>query len=189
MGAPKLLLPWGRSSLLEHVLGAWTNSGIDRLVIVLPPDQPELARRACQFAIEVVAPPVRPVDMKQSVSLGLARLTERFQPSADDAWLLAPADLPGITPEVIRVVMDCYDEKPGRIVTPVCRGKRAHPIALPWSTTLRLDMLGADQGINAIVKAGPVSELNIDLADLLDDLDTPGDYARLHNRYIARKPT
>src|SRR5215211_3816779 len=102
MGAPKLLLPWGRQSLLEHVLDAWTASGIDGLAIVLPPDQLELARRASKFGIEVVVPPVRPADMKHSVRLGLARLAERFQPSSDDAWLLAPADLPGITADVIR---------------------------------------------------------------------------------------
>ena len=42
--------------------------------------------------------------------------------------------------------------------------------------------LAGHQGIDAIVNAAPVIELGVDGPSLLDDLDTPEDYARLHNR-------
>jgi len=189
MGTPKLLLPWGKQCLLDHVLAIWTSAGLDGIAIVLPPDQPEFLRRARTFNVESIVPVTRPADMKASVRLGLARLCERFQPLPADAWLLAPADLPGMTAKVIQAVVAAYDATPEQIVVPVHEGRRTHPVALPWTSVRQIDELPSNEGIDTIVKTGPVRELPVDASFVLDDLDTPEDYARLHDRYVRRNAT
>ena len=42
MGAPKLLLPLGDSTVIEHVLAAWTASPVTRTVVVVRADDAEL---------------------------------------------------------------------------------------------------------------------------------------------------
>jgi molybdenum cofactor cytidylyltransferase len=120
--------------------------------------------------------------MKCSVLIGLDRL-KCFQPDLLDAWLLAPADLPGITSEVITQLCRHYDAAPGSIVAPIQEGRRGHPVVFPWSAAGAIAELPADRGIDAIVKSRPVMEVSIDVPGLLEDLDTPEDYARLRRQF------
>ena len=38
MGEPKLLLPWGQSTIIEHVLAVWCASRVEAVVMVVHPD-------------------------------------------------------------------------------------------------------------------------------------------------------
>jgi molybdenum cofactor cytidylyltransferase len=182
MGRSKLLLPWGNGCLLEHVLSVWTSCNLDAVAITLPPDLHELVRIAAPFKVESIVPTSRPLDMKVSVLLALDRL-KICEPDPLDAWLLAPADMPGITPEMIVQLCRCYDAAPGSVVVPVHAGRRGHPVVFPWSSGAAVAALPPDRGIDAIVKTGPVLEIPVDAAGLLDDLDTPEDYERLRGKY------
>ena len=49
MGQPKLLLPWGRTTVIEHVLGVWRASRVTHTVIVVHPDDKFLAELSHQL--------------------------------------------------------------------------------------------------------------------------------------------
>ncbi|HEV3138192.1 MAG TPA: nucleotidyltransferase family protein [Pirellulales bacterium] len=192
MGQPKLLLPWGSSTLIEHVLGAWRASRIAQTVIVVHPHDERLAELSRECGAVVVQPQTAPSDMKVSVRLGLERIERDFHPLSCDAWLLAPADMPGISPLTIDRLIGAYQSgldraEPAQILAPRSAGRRGHPVLFPWRLAAEVKRLAADEGINAIVARHTVAYLDDADESVIEDLDTPEDYERLRARYGAQR--
>jgi len=179
MGTPKLLLRWGDRTLLEHVLEAWRRGGIERRIVVSHRDDRELAALARQAGAEVVIPETPPPEMKFSVQYALEHIAARDKPSENDAWLLAPADMPSLDAEVIRAVCAAAPAHPGKIVAPAHEGRRGHPVLFPWPLAAEVRQLGPEEGINRLLQRHPVLELPVSAATILQDVDTPEDYRRL----------
>lgn len=179
MGQPKLLLPFRGRTIIERVIGNWAASQVEKIVVVLGPASAEAAPLAAHPRTQVVMAAETPPDMKASVSLGLSWIEANCGPTADDAWLLAPADMPALAPETIDRVIAEYVRSPGSIVVPRYNGKRGHPVAFPWSTAAEVAGIAADRGIDVLLGQHPVIEIEVDDAGAVTDLDTPDDYQRL----------
>lgn len=183
MGRPKLLLPWGAQTLIEHVIGTWLASRVNRVVLVAHPQDSQLAQVAAAAGAEVVRPAVAPPDMKASVLAALEHLSAS-QPDPTDAWLLAPGDMPGLTAATIDRVVDAYTtvvqagHKGDCVWVPWCNGRRGHPALFPWSLAPEVAGLGEDEGLNALLARHELQR--VDTADdaISADVDTPEDYER-----------
>src|SRR6266705_747393 len=44
MGQPKMLLPWGKTSVLGHLILQWRNAGAEQIAVVLAPENRRLQR-------------------------------------------------------------------------------------------------------------------------------------------------
>ncbi len=179
MGEPKLLLPWRNRPVIEHVLAAWKAAGVFRTVVVTKSDDFALIEICARAGADTISPPVPPPDMKASVSYGLRYVLERFGPSSQDAWLLAPADMPLLSSEVIQAVMTAFDPLDPQIVVPIYAGKRGHPVMFPWQVAASVEQLGDTEGISSLLKKNRVREIAVDQSAILSDLDSPEDYNRL----------
>jgi molybdenum cofactor cytidylyltransferase len=202
MGEPKLLLPWGSGTVIECVLAAWCASRVDRIVTVVRGDDAQLAEVCRRAGAEVAVPETPPPEMKDSVAVGLEYIQKRFDPNADDAWLLAPADMPTLSPFVIDRLLAEHAEaaratnvgargrsaKPpseGRdspggatILVATFQGKRGHPVLFPWALAREVPLLAPHEGVNALLERHLVREVACSDATILDDLDTPAKYRR-----------
>jgi molybdenum cofactor cytidylyltransferase len=185
MGAPKLLLPLGGQTVIEHVLGAWTASSVTQTVVVVRADDAALIERCRQFPVELVTPIQAPLDMKASVALAMDHIAQRHAPLDNEAWLVAPADLPRLAASVIDAVIAAYDPAHPTAVAPVHRGLRGHPTLLPWSAAAQVKELAPHEGVNAVVARLPLREVACDLPGAFDDVDVPADYARLADAWPA----
>jgi molybdenum cofactor cytidylyltransferase len=187
MGRPKLLLPWGSQSIIEHVIGAWRASRVDRVIMVVHPLDEQLAEMGAAAGACVVRPAEAPAEMKDSVALALAEAA-LDQPAATDAWLLAPADLPGLKAASIDRLLDSYVDAQGRVTTDTIfaaswQARRGHPVLFPWSLAAEVARLAPTEGLNALVARHPVEAIETGPDALADDLDTPEDYLRLRARH------
>jgi len=179
MGEPKLLLPWGDSTMIEHVLAQWRAADVARVVIVVHPADARLAELCRGAGAVVVQPEVPPADMKASVRHALNWITEHEAPRAQDAWLLAPADMPLVTPAVIRAVIAAHDKTAPRIIAPIAAGRRGHPVLFPWPLADEVAGLAENEGVSAIVQRHAVKELAWPNAqEVLTDIDTPEEYRK-----------
>ena len=178
MGQPKLQLPWAETTVIEHVLDVWTSSRIQRAVVVVRPDDLALADACRRVDVDIVVPPVAPADMKQSVLFGLDHISQRYQPLSSDAWLLAPADMPGIQVSTIDRVIARHQDHPG-IIVPTFQGRRGHPVLFPWAVVEEVKQLGESEGLNALVKRSPCEEIETDDPGCVRDIDSPEDYRRM----------
>jgi molybdenum cofactor cytidylyltransferase len=191
IGRPKLLLPLadGRA-LVEHVLTAWRASFVDEIVVVMRRDDVPLAERCAGPRTTIVQPDVDPPDMKASIAAGIDYVREARQPTPEDAWLVAPADMPLLAPESIDAVIAAYRQQlaardkahantSAEIVVPFVSGRRGHPVLLPWSIATEVAALGPEEGLKQLIERHSQLALEVPDAGILTDIDTPEDYARL----------
>lgn len=180
MGRPKLLLPWGQATMIERTLAAWRASRASAVLVTVHPEAAELAS-LCQAAGAIVVRPAEPpADMKASVRLALAHVERNLAPSDDDVWLLAPADMPLLTPATIDRLIGERQTGPGHgILAPSHCGRRGHPVLFPWPLAREVAELGDEEGINAFVRRHVVREIEVDDPGIGADIDTPEDYRRL----------
>lgn len=183
MGQPKLLLPWGASTVIETVLAAWGASVVDRVIVVVHPHDQELANICRRAGADMVVPTVAPAEMKTSIRLGLEHIAATCQATAADAWLLAPADMPLLTAAAIDAVSAAHDPQSPQILVPTHRGRRGHPVLFPWPLAQDVFTLADDEGVNAIVHRHGYRSVELaDAAAIGSDIDTPADYERLRPR-------
>jgi len=182
MGAPKLLLPWRGKTIIEQTLLAWRAGGVEVTLVVVRPDDRELIKLVRACGAVAVLPQSPPPDMKSSARLALAHIEEHHAPQSEDCWLLAPADMPDLSPQIIRRLLNQYNQR--EILVPTLANRRGHPVLFPWKFAADVRQLGADEGVNAIVARRGSLEIACDdiqqgSSDPFADIDTPDDYRDL----------
>jgi molybdenum cofactor cytidylyltransferase len=186
MGRPKLSLPLGGRTVLEHTVTAFRRAGVEHVLVVVGPHVPELVPPAEAAGAQVCRLPEETADMRATVEQGLRWLEEHFRPGPDDAWLLAPADHPTLDADVIRQLLQARAEHPERSVfVPTWEGRRGHPALIGWKHVAGIRAHPAGQGLNTYLRqcAAEVLEVPAASADVLCDLDMPADYERLLRRW------
>ncbi len=186
MGRPKLSLPLGGRMVLEHTVTAFRRAGVEHVLVVVAPHVPELVPLAEAAGAQVCRLPEETADMRATVEQGLRWLEEHCRPGADDAWLLAPADHPTLSADVVRQLLQARADHPERSVfVPTWEGHRGHPALIGWEHVAGLRAHPAGQGLNTYLRrcAAEVLEVSAGSADVLCDLDTPADYERLRQRW------
>src|SRR6516164_184174 len=87
MGRPKLALPLGERTVLEHVVTALRQAGVELVLVVIGPHVPELAPLAERAGARVLALPEATPEMRATVEAGLYWLEEQVHPVPDERWL------------------------------------------------------------------------------------------------------
>jgi molybdenum cofactor cytidylyltransferase len=185
MGQPKLLLPWGETSVLGQVVamfaaGLSTDTAAGYEILVVTGGARELVeadvmRLAERYPLRsVYNPEYAQGGMVSSIQAGLAALGPGTR-----AALIGLGDQPQVREETVRRICAAYVQKEAPIVIPSFQGRRGHPwlatkpfwpeiLALPPSVSPR-------QFLNA--HAGQIEYVAADQS-ILQDLDTPEDYQR-----------
>ncbi len=179
MGRPKLSLPLGGRTVLEHVVVALRQGGVDEVLVVAGPHDPALAPLAEAAGADVLRLVEATADMRATVEHGLRYLEKRFHPRPDDAWFLAPADHPTLDVDVVRRLCAAYADRRSRsILIPVHEGRRGHPTLIAWRHVAGVGALPDGQGINSYLRShvGDIAEVPAGSEAVLCDLDTPEDY-------------
>ena len=127
-----------------------------------------------------------PAQMKDSVKLGLEWARSQYDPHMTDVWLLAPADMPRLTPALIDRVLAAYDPRHPTICLPVhLSGRRGHPALFPWSLAGEVEELGEGESIKQIIQRHPVRSVAGEETAPFEDMDTPEDYAQIAGTYLS----
>jgi molybdenum cofactor cytidylyltransferase len=192
MGRPKLLLPLGERSVLEHTIASLRQAGVDPVLVVIGPSLPELGPLAGAAGSQVLFLAEETPDMRSTVVHGLRWLDDHYHPAPTDNWLLLPGDAPVPEPSVIQELLHARAAHPDRtIVLPTCAGRRGHPTLFAWPHARAIRELPEGVGINAYVRQRSVEVLEVATvsASILTDLDTPEDYERLRAAWERRPRT
>ncbi len=181
MGRPKLSLSLGGRTVLERVVAALRQGGVDEVLVVVGPTGAGLAAVAEAAGASVLHLPEATADMRATVEAGLHLLENRFHLRPDDAWLLAPADHPVLDAEVVRLLLAAYAARPSQsIIIPVHEGRRGHPTLFAWRHALDIRAHPGGKGVNDYLRLQQeqIMEIPAPSAAVLWDLDTPDDYER-----------
>lgn len=188
MGEPKLLLDVADGCLwlpmIQKVIRTWRRAlpSPAAIVVTVHPEDAALAERCREVGADVVQPVEPPPDMKASIAAALDYLQAHHAPAPNDAWLTAPADLPGLSSTVIETLLCSYDRAAPRIIRPTHAGRFGHPTLLPWTTTTNVNEIPTNRGLDYLLKQLPFAAVEAGDACLTGDVDTPADYRRLQDR-------
>jgi molybdenum cofactor cytidylyltransferase len=182
MGRPKLSLLWRGKTILEHAIAAMTQGGVSVVVVVLGPGETKLRMIAKEAGAEVLELTEPTVEMRDTIQQGLNWIELRYQPNADDGWLLLPADYPKLEKQVVEAILAARQEVPTRsIVVPTFKDRRGHPVWIAWSHVAEIWQLPAGVGLNIYLRehAAEAYLLPVTSPSVITDLDTPEELTAL----------
>lgn len=182
MGAPKLALPYGRSTIAGTVVRTLLSTDLAGVVVVtrreiverldLPRDQ------------RLMVCPFESREMIESVRHGLEMLENAHAPSeTGTAWaegiLVTPADMPSVTAGTLEICLDAFAADRRRIILATRSGRAGHPIIFPFA--LRGDLIGLQNGLRGLRELHPQLVTSVEVQDdgIGIDIDTWDQYARL----------
>jgi molybdenum cofactor cytidylyltransferase len=197
MGRAKLLLPYGGRTVLEYAVTAALESGAGLTVVVLGPEA-AAARAVLAEAypgradLRMVSNPDYLTGQASSLRVGLRAVLDAFPelvaappPALPRAVVFCLGDQPLVTAKTVTALIDAYlasPERPGPVVVaPVHAGRRGNPVLIDRRLFPELLALTGDVGARGVLDrhAGEGTLLVPAGPEVLVDLDTPEDYARL----------
>lgn len=189
MGVQKLLLSFGKTTVILHIVDQLLDSVIDEIHLVVGYEASRIAEQISGRPVSIVTNPDYESGMLSSVRCGFQSL-----PQHCDAVLVALGDQPAITCELVNEMIQSFGaghtaykkvnkwRQPYcvKILVPLYRGKRGHPILV--STQYRNEIMTCydDVGLKGLLSSHPedIFELNVSTSGVLSDIDVPEDYQR-----------
>ncbi len=175
MGKPKLLLPFGQKTIIEHIVDNINQSKVDKILVVLGSHQEEIRSKIADRPVLSVVNHRYQEGMLSSIQTGFEAL-----PKDTAAALVCLGDQPLIPHYVTDRLIETYNKTHKSIVLPVYQKKRGHPILIDMKHKQEVLNLSPDKGLRALVHihSQDVQEVEVDTQHILKDIDKPEDYAR-----------
>lgn len=172
MGRPKALLPFRGRTFLENILDAISKSSIPNTIIVIGHHRDDITARLNLPGF--VYNPDYERGMITSFQTGIRSL-----PADAAGAMLFLVDHPVVDPAVIDALIENFAA--GRIIVPVCNGRRGHPVLFARDVLQEILALPPSQGANIVVRRDPgrIVEVQVDSPGILVDVDTPEEFEKL----------
>jgi molybdenum cofactor cytidylyltransferase len=175
MGAQKLLLPFGSTTVIGHIVDQLLGSAVDQVIVVVGHEVDPIIQELADRPVEIVTNPDYKTGMLSSVRCGL-----RVLPQQAEAVLVALGDQPAIASGLVDETVRAFTSTDKGILVPVYAGRRGHPLL--FASHYRDEILTSfdDVGLRGLLQAHPddVFELNASTPAVLSDMDCPEDYLR-----------
>lgn len=176
MGRPKMVLPWGNTTVIGNVVRVLHQAEISRITVVTGGARIQVEGALSEFEVQLVFnPSFAREEMLVSLQCGLGVLGEEIE-----AALVVLGDQPQIELEVVQAILGRYRSTRAAFVVPSFRMRRGHPWLVDrqlWRAILELDPNSTLRDL-LNMHANQIDYLNVDTPCVLRDLDTPEDYQR-----------
>lgn len=177
MGQPKLLLPWGKTSVLGQVIETLSAAALAEMVVVTggwrSAVEAEAAHLAQRWPVRTVFNPnYAGGEMLSSVQCGLRAL-----PPECEAALIALGDQPQMQAWVVRKVVEAFAQGGAALVIPSWRSRRGHPVLVARTFWNEILALSPPHTLRDLFTRLPITYVEGD-ESILSDLDTPDAYMR-----------
>ena len=187
MGTCKLLLPWGKRTVLTHLLEQWRTLRVAQIAPVIDASNELLksALRDAEFSTDQWIENSFP-ERGMFSSLQEASRWKGCR-SGLTHWVIALGDQPHIEISTFRLLLNASQQNPTRICQPLFGKSAAHPLILPEHQFLTLAETDAED-LRTFIRNHEQLRLRIPVNDrsVTADLDTPTEYA--HWRDSAALP-
>ena len=175
MGAPKQLLPFGESTIIETVVDNMLGAKFDEVIVVVGHRAAEIQKQLGTRLIKTVFNPDYRDGMLTSAQTGIRAL------ETSDAFALMLVDQPFITSALIDQVVDAYQRTEEGIVLPSYNYKRGHPVIFDQRYAREILNLGMESGgVRTLLKKydDDIHYVTVDTDCVLRDIDYREDYER-----------
>jgi len=175
MGKPKMLLPWGETSVLEKVISTFKAAEVDDILVVTGGDRERVEALIRDSARTVFNPSYAKRDMLSSVQVGLTELRPQVE-----AVLVGLGDQPQVRERSVQLVIEAYRKSGASISVPSYRMRRGHPWLVARDHWDEILAMRSPASLRDFLSdhAGEIQYVEVDNDSILQDLDTPEDYLK-----------
>ena len=174
MGRNKLLLPFGRSTVIETIVAEVRASKVSDIIVVTGHERERIEAQLTTYPVRCIfnADYAR-AEMLTSLQVGLRALVENVE-----AALIVLGDQPRIQRDIIRRVIEA--RQPGALIIPSFERRRGHPILLDRSIWPDVLAAPAEATLRDVIQAHAdrIRYVEVESDSVLRDIDTPEDYAQ-----------
>lgn len=179
MGQPKLLLPWGRTSVLGHLIAQWQALRATHIGVVCAPRQWAIRSELDRLGFPAQDRVWNPAPGRGMFSSIQCAARWPGWPEALTHWAIVLGDQPHLRPRTLRRVLRFSAAHPAQVCQPARGGHGRHPVFLPRAVFRQVansDAATLKDFLAATRQAVALCELDDPGLDL--DIDRPEDYAQ-----------
>jgi len=170
-----MLLPWGKSTVLQTVIQTIHTSGIENVLVITGGARKQVEILVGDSARTCFNSDFHQGEMLSSLQLGLLNIKAEAE-----AILVCLGDQPQIQERTVRDVCKAHHENPSKIIVPSYQSRRGHPWLVSqnyWDEILMMkppftmrDFLTKHQQ--------EIYYLSVNTPSIVEDLDTKQDYLK-----------
>jgi molybdenum cofactor cytidylyltransferase len=180
MGKPKLLLPWGDTTVIGHLVRLWHTLGAAQIAIVTRPNDAALMAELSRLDFphsHCIKNPQPERGMFSSVVC--AANWQGWGPGISN-WAIVLGDQPHLQESSLRQFLEFAKRHPETVCQPGFGGRVGHPVILPKTVFNELPGTRATT-LKEFLNLVTVPRVQCEVSDsrLSLDMDTPEDYKRL----------
>jgi molybdenum cofactor cytidylyltransferase len=167
----KLLQPLPAGDIVVNAAAKNLRAAIPSVLAVVRPGTTELAQQLRSLGCEVTECPTAEHGMAESLVHGLSLARDAT------GWVIALGDMPYVQPATIAALIEAVDSG-ADVAVPTYQGHRGNPVAFSPFHLARLLQLRGDQGARSLLKSFPVTEVAVQDAGIIHDIDAAADLTR-----------
>ena len=176
MGQPKMLLPWGDTTVLGQVISTYQLAGIENLLVVTGSGREQVTAIASQFGVQsIYNENYADGGMLSSVQIGLESL---LQHAEIEAAMIGLGDQPQTQIESVQLISETFLTQRAKLIVPSHQMRRGHPWLI--QKTLWKELIEMDNSLSPRIflnrHANDILYVIVDTPSIVADLDTPQDY-------------
>jgi len=131
MGRPKLLLPWGETSVLGHLVGQWQAVGATQIAVVCAAGDAAINAELDCLSFSATQRIINPgPERGMFSSIQCAAGWQGWSPALTH-WAIVLGDQPHLRLETLRTTVNFSAANPNKVCQPRKNGHRYHPVILP----------------------------------------------------------
>lgn len=185
MKTQKLLLPYRGKTVIETVVQNVRSLVHDNIVVVLGSHHEQIRNKVSTDSITYVMNNNYLEGMHTSVICGF-----RAVPRDARAVLVLLGDQPHIPAIAARHLTEAWERNNKGIAIPVYKGRRGHPVLLDIRYLQDIENMDPEKGLRSVLSKNEedILEVECNIPEILTDMDTPDDYARLKLEQTKLQP-
>lgn len=173
MGKPKMLLPFGDTSIIAKLANSAIRSRIDKAIVVLGSGHEEISKQIQDYPLETVYNEAYKEGMLSSVQAGLSNVNDKTE-----AIMVLLGDQPMIGSNIMNKLIETYRTSRKEIIVATYKAKRGHPILFGSKYKSVVMGLSKENSLKDLLLTHPgdIAEMETDSPEILRDIDTEKDY-------------
>lgn len=177
MGRSKLLLPWGGTSVLGHLVGQWQALGATQIAVVCAAGDAAINAELDCLSFPAAQRIINPgPERGMFSSIQCAAGWQGWNPALTH-WAIVLGDQPHLQFKTLQTIIDFSATNPDRVCQPHNGGHRYHPVVLPLEVFKRLANSTATNLKDFLVTC-ETAYCEVTDAGLELDIDRPEDYQK-----------
>lgn len=173
MGRPKMLMPWGHTTVFGKVIETLKDAGLENIVVVTSALHEKIVSESDHNISYVQNKDFSNGEMLVSVKVGL-----NYIKKLQGAALIVLGDQPQIQVETVKKILERYQLTQHSIIVPSYKMHRGHPWLVDQTYWSEINQLNPPNTLRDFLNshANDIDYVLFDSPTILEDIDTQNDY-------------